>query len=41
VGSALIKRGPSVFSELAQGLLSYMKEQGYEEPGELVGLAHA
>jgi dihydroorotate dehydrogenase (NAD+) catalytic subunit len=41
VGSALVRKGPSVFSELANGLLSYMKEQGYQEPRELVGLAHA
>ncbi|MER3601505.1 MAG: dihydroorotate dehydrogenase [Nitrososphaerota archaeon] len=40
VGSALAKRGPGLFSELAQGLASYMEREGFRDIGELVGLAH-
>lgn len=40
VGTAILHKELNVFSEIVEGLLAYMKENGFTSVSELVGLAH-
>ena len=41
IGTAILQKDLSVFSEVAEGLSSYLKENGFMSVSELVGVAHS
>jgi dihydroorotate dehydrogenase (NAD+) catalytic subunit len=41
VGTAILQKDLKIFSEVAEGLSSYLKENGFTSVSELVGLAHS
>ncbi|MGD0550110.1 MAG: dihydroorotate dehydrogenase, partial [Candidatus Bathyarchaeia archaeon] len=41
IGTAILRKDLNVFSEVTQGLASYLKANGFTSVSELVGLAHS
>lgn len=41
IGTGIMYRGLEIFSEVCEGIRSFMKEKGLKEIGDMVGLAHS
>jgi dihydroorotate dehydrogenase (NAD+) catalytic subunit len=41
IGTAILRKDLNVFSEVTEGLASYLKANGFTSVSELVGLAHS